>query len=999
MSKRRRLPMYWQSLEALRGDAATRERAGREFAEELPVGEARRGLERRDFFKIMGLSAAALASACSRAPVKKVVPHLEAPEEVTPGAALWYASTCGACAAHCGVLLKTRDGRPIKVEGNDAHPVSEGGVCAVGQASLLGLYDAARARGPLMKGKPAAWSAVDERARAGLAAAASGQKGIRLVLPPEIGPTAEETVRRFLSAFPGARVVRHDPAGDRAAIAEAHGIAFGARAVPSYRVDRARLVVSVSADFLGAWISPVALTRQRTRARDLTAAPRAMARHVQLEPIMTLTGSNADRRIAIAPGDELPVLAALVRLVAPRSAHPAAAEIASAFARVPAPAEGGDALAEIAGEIAGARGAALVLCGAAETAAQLAAAALNELAGAYGATIELGAPSPLEPDTIEMSALLDELRAGSVGALILAGANPVYDHPRGAEIAGLLAKVGLVISLADRLDETARAAEILAPDHHAFESWGDAAPRPGVLGLRQPGVSPLFDTRAAFESLLRWAGVPQSYHDFLRERWTRAVFPLLEDPSLSADEHWDRSLHDGFALVPAHAPAAAAFKAAGLSAALADAAPRPGPQDLAVVLYEKVGLRDGALANNAWLQELPDPISKATWTNYACLAPSLAASLGVRTGDLVRVTVSDRTIELPAIEQPGTHPRAVAIALGYGRAAAGAVGDGVGANAYPLARAARGRIERTAPGARVAKLGPSVELALAQTHASLEGRPHVHEASFAEYLANPRAGNEEGGHHQLSMWSGHHYDGHRWAMSIDLTACTGCSACVVACQAENNIPAVGVEEMRRGREMSWMRLDRYYSGDPASPAVVHQPMMCQHCENAPCETVCPVLATMHSTEGLNQQVYNRCVGTRYCANNCPPKVRRFNWFDYYGHGPAVKFDDPLGRMVLNPDVVVRSRGVMEKCSMCVQRIQEGKAAAKAEGRPLVDGEIKTACQQSCPAQAISFGDLNDPASRVAKLAHDPRSYRVLADINVEPAVRYMTKVKNQGSET
>jgi molybdopterin-containing oxidoreductase family iron-sulfur binding subunit len=368
----------------------------------------------------------------------------------------------------------------------------------------------------------------------------------------------------------------------------------------------------------------------------------------------------------------------------------------------------------------------------------------------------------------------------------------------------------------------------------------------------------------------------------------------------------------------------------------------------------------------------------------------------------VAITVDGGRIELPVIVQPGMHHAAIAVAVGYGRTAAGPLGDGVGVNAFPLAKAAGVRLDRVRSSASVEVKGTVIALALSQTQASLEGRPHVKETTLAEFLKDPAAGNEEEAEVNASMWKKHAYDGHRWVMSIDLTACTGCSACVISCQAENNVPIVGVDEVRRNREMSWMRIDRYYGGDAESPTVVHQPIMCQHCENAPCETVCPVLATVHSSEGLNQQVYNRCVGTRYCANNCPPKVRRFNWFDYHDTGdggPGIKLDDPVSRMVLNPDVVVRTRGVMEKCSMCVQRIQEGKGRARHEHRDVKDGDIETACQQSCPAKAIVFGDINDPKSQVAKLAHSERSYRVLAEIGIEPAVRYLTKVRNTGEET
>jgi molybdopterin-containing oxidoreductase family iron-sulfur binding subunit len=400
-------------------------------------------------------------------------------------------------------------------------------------------------------------------------------------------------------------------------------------------------------------------------------------------------------------------------------------------------------------------------------------------------------------------------------------------------------------------------------------------------------------------------------------------------------------------------------------------------------------MRDGRLANNGWLQELPDPISKATWGNYACISPARAARLGLRDGDVVEVGAGEKRIELPVLIQPGTHDDVVAVAVGYGRTRAGRIGNGVGVNAFPLAAEVDGRVILTGRTATLAPTGRREPLARSQIQHTQAGRPMVREARLEEYLRNPRAGNESHPPPRLSLWPEVEYRGHRWAMAIDLNRCTGCAACVVACQAENNIAIVGKEEVRRRREMHWLRIDRYYRGSPENPAVVHQPLPCLHCENAPCETVCPVLATVHSTEGLNQQVYARCVGTRYCANNCPPKVRRFNWFDY-------DRSDPLANMVLNPDVTVRVRGVMEKCTMCVQRIQEGKAAAKAQGRPVRDGEIRMACEQTCPAGAIVFGDLNDPQSRISQLVKSPRSYGILEELNLKPRVTFLTRIRNPG---
>lgn len=984
-------PKYWQSLAERDGDPAVLEQAQREFREELPVGAAAStGETRRDFFKVMGLSAAAAMVACQRAPVEKVIPYVSKPDEVTPGVALWYASTCGACSARCGVLLKTRDGRPIKVEGNDEHPVSRGGVCATGQASVLSLYDANRARFASTGGKRLAWAELDRAVVEGLKQAAEQGRAIRVVLPPVLGPSAEAAVKRFLAAYPTARTVRYEPLGELSAIADAHLVTHGARVVPDYRFDKAKVIASFGADFLGTWVSPVAFTRQYVEGRD-AAGKREMSRHFQVEPLLSLTGASADRRFPVAPSDLTPALGGLVKRLATK-----AGRTVPGLAGLPAPALAAEALDELAEALWAQRGHSLVVSGGEDVAAQVLANVANALLDNEGTTVSVADGVALDAEALSFDALLGELKAGGVGALLFLGVNPVYSDPRGEALAKLLAGVPLTVSTSDRLDETAWLTRFHAPESTPLETWGDAEPRRGVLSLRQPAVSTIHDTRDAVESLLAWAGAPQSHYDFLRARWEAEVYPLAASAPAGFQAFWDDSVRRGVVTLAPRAPdAAPVFREDGLEEALAGVSTSDGGFELA--LYPKVTVRDGALANNGWLQETPDPITKATWGNYVCINPKRAAQLGIEDGTVVEVSVGGRSLALPALLQAGTHPRALGIAVGYGRTRAGRVADGVGGNGYALASVVDGRVRRVVEGVTLKATPAKKPLALTQTYHRLEGRPHVKEAELAEFLVNPRAGNEaHGGHggggHSPSMWSGHQYTGHRWAMAVDLSACTGCNACVVSCNAENNIPVVGEDEVLRGREMHWMRIDRYYSGDEDNPRVVHQPMMCQHCENAPCETVCPVLATVHSSEGLNQQVYNRCVGTRYCANNCPTKVRRFNWFDY-------KHDEPLERMVLNPDVVVRSRGVMEKCSMCVQRLQEGKMAAKREGREPRDGEIQTACQQSCPARAIHFGDLNDPNSDIARLRQDGRAYRLLEELNIGPSITYLTKIRNTGSRS
>ncbi|MCM2305596.1 MAG: 4Fe-4S dicluster domain-containing protein, partial [Elusimicrobia bacterium] len=644
------------------------------------------------------------------------------------------------------------------------------------------------------------------------------------------------------------------------------------------------------------------------------------------------------------------------------------------------------------------RGRAVVLCGAADVASQIAANWINQMLGAYDQIADLGRPSHIaEGAAGAFDALLGEMSRGEVAVLIVRGCNPAQDHPRAAEFRKAAAKVGLFVSLAGRPDETAKLAKVVLPEHHALESWADHDVHGSTISLSQPSVSPLRNTRGALETLARWDGRKSSDHEIIREHFRSAVFPRQKKIS-SFESFWENAVKVGAVVLDSNA-GKAAFNPGALSGLKAPKAPGEGFE---LVAYQSVALGDGRQANNPWLQELPDPVAKTTWGNFAAFSPADAKALGLVEGRVVKLSAGDVSLELPAQIQPGQAPGTVAAALGYGRAGIGVMAGNFptekmlpidfepasGADVLPLSSATAVQVEVLRRMERLAKT---------QTYDHLvdplmgERRDHVRETVLADYLLNPRAGNpeEEKG---KSLWKEHEYAGPKWGMAIDLNSCTGCSACVLSCGLENNVPVVGKAEVAKSRDMHWLRLDRYYSGPPdavdGSPDVSFQPMLCQHCGNAPCETVCPVLATVHSTEGLNMQVYNRCVGTRYCANNCPFKTRRFNWFDY-------AHEDLNANLALNPDVTVRSRGVMEKCSFCVQRIYTAKADAKAEGRVVRDGEIKPACAQSCPAEAIVFGDLNDPKSKAAKLAKSERSYRVLAELGVQPSVHYLTKVRNK----
>ncbi len=1003
---------YWTSLDER--DRAFDGTPAPEFFEVPSAVDLR--TNRRGFLVAAGFGlAGATISSCSRAPVDQAIPLLVAPEALTPGRASFYSSTCAGCSAGCGLIVKSRDGRPIKLEGNPDHPVSRGGVCALGQASILGLYDSQRLVAPTHEGRPIAWDEADRAIVQALDQVRQQGGAVRVLTGTMTSPTTRAWIGSFLGTFADARHVSYD-ALSASAVLDAHEQTHGVRRLPRYHFDRAEVIVGIDADFLGTWISPVEYTAGYRRGRVLDGGTGHLSYHVQFESRMSLTGAKADHRLPVAPADAGLVL----KHLADRVARLAGTVSASAVDLPGPPPVAPAFLDEVAGRLWTARTRSLVVCGIEDIGLQVVCNTINHTLGAYGPTIDLDRPSLQRVGSDrDLEALLGEIAQGAVAALVVAGVNPVFELPGGGELADQLKKLPLVISLADHVDETSSAARYVCPDRHFLESWGDAEPVAGLVSVTQPLVEAIGGSRPFVESLAAWSGTPGTAYELLRASWRQSIHPRrLND--VPFDEFWDRAMHDGFVEVQ---PAATATRAFAMVAPTAAPAVPPLPEGaLALVLYPKVAMLDGRGAHNPWLHELPDPISKVTWDNYACLSPATAARLGVAEGDVVRVeTGADggqaTAIELSVCLQPGQHDAVVAVALGYGRMgterfatvgpqwfeARTTVGDDgrVGRNAAPFGRLSGGVLRYSGAPVRVIPTGRQRPLALTQSHHSIDvpanlapagarRRPIVQETTLAAYQKDPASGAHE--HHlpKTDLWpADHQYTGHRWKMVVDLTACTGCSACVIACQAENNVPVVGRDEVLRHREMHWMRIDRYYA-DRADGGVdvIQQPMLCQHCENASCETVCPVLATVHSEEGLNQQVYNRCVGTRYCANNCAYKVRRFNWFDY----PR---EDRLQNLALNPDVVVRSRGVMEKCSFCVQRIQNSKLEAKRLGESLAADAVQTACQQSCPAQAIVFGDANNPDSRVAQLMKDPRHYRVLEELNVGPSVGYLTLVRNR----
>lgn len=993
---------YWRSLEQWGKDPEFQKLAEQEFMSS-PLQEEDRedGWARREFLKLMGASLALGSAGCLRRPVQKIVPYAKQPEEVTLGQALNYSSTWFDGSESFGLLVKTREGRPIKFEGNPHHPVNRGALSARGQAYLLSCYDPDRLQGPKQnlqrKDRTNAetigiqWSALDEKVKAAVA------KGGVYVLTGHLG---SPTLRQMIKDFQGSTQAQHvvwEPTTPEA-IAKGQEASYGTAVVPSYRFDRAKVIVSIDADFLGTWLTPVAFNKQFADGRRDVVG---MNELISFDSNYSLTGANADKRFKIKPSQQLIVVMGLLyEVVIKKGISGLAAtsdfkEVLSTYANASEllGLKDSQALAKVAESLIKAKGESLVVAGGTATQTeeavllQVAVNTLNSVLGNDGNTILADQPQvALAGSNEAMLALLESMSAGKVKTLIIHGVNPVYYL--GEKFSQAMAKVETVVYSGLYMDETAFKADFVAIDHHAVEAWGDSETISGIYAIQQPTIRPMYDTRSILLGFARWSSSTTSLtkaetdYDAVQTFWKDKVMAEVGARS-SFEDFWYEVLQKGS--VGSLKDTRGVSRTPRIDRLLAVKPVSKSGYEL--VLYPTVQLGQGELANIGWLQELPDPVTKIVWDNYASISIAVAEKFGVSEGDKLELDLGGTKLVLPAHIQPGLHDEVIAVALGYGRSRAGKVGDGIGVNAYPLVTMKNGTLVYSGAMVNVKPTGEKYTLANVQGHHTMEGRAIVVEATLKEYLENKSAGLHK--HKIFSIWPYHRYDGHKWAMSLDLNVCTGCSACVVACQSENNVPVVGKKYVLQGREMHWIRIDRYYTGEPADAEAVFQPVMCQHCDNAPCETVCPVLATVHSDEGLNEMVYNRCVGTRYCVNNCPYKVRRFNWFNYRKEMRTPE------NMAFNPEVTVRVRGVMEKCTFCVQRIKSVKDTVKKEGRELKDGEIKTACQQTCPTGAIVFGDVNDPQSQVAKVfKEDPRSYSLLEEFHAAPAVRYRTKIRN-----
>lgn len=1004
---------YWETLDQLNNDPEFAKKAQTEFlSSPLREGDGEDGFARREFLKLMGASLAMATAGCIRRPVQKIVPYNKMPEEVTLGTPNYYTSAYFDGSDALAVLVKTREGRPIKIEANPGHPFSVSGLNIRSQASLLNMYDPERAQTPkrnLFNEKKSnsqlvdvKWEELDKKVVEQLA------KGDVVILSGAISsPATRAVVSDFAQGFKAKHVIWDALSNDD--VREGQKASYGEEVVPAYRFDKAKMIVSVDADFLGTWISPTAFTNQFVQGRkDI----KNMNRMVSFDSNYSLTGANADIRVKIKPSQQLDVVMGLLHEIIVKkgaSSYAGNANVKAALAPFADVAKKlniePELFAKVAADLWSNKGTSLVVAGGLATLTekskelQVAVNMLNSVLENDGKTIDSkGGNSALKSSYEDMAQLIADMNAGKVKTLIIHRVNPGYVLPVEMGFADAAKKVKMVLYTGDRIDETGVHADYLIPDNHFLESWSDMEMANGVYTICQPAIRPMYDTRSFQLSLMNWAFMakagPQrlrdyeSFYDYLRVFWKTDIHPKM-GKGQAFEDFWQETLQKGYVGDISKGSSARSFKVDAFSAIK----PAKSSEGFELVLYSTSQMGDGSLSNVPWLHELPDPVTKVVWDNYVSISLATAEKLHLKQGSVVELKVGDKKMELPVYIQPGLHDEVLAVAVGYGRTKAGKVGNGIGQNAFALMSVSKdGKVVASGATATITKLSKSHPLATTSGHFSMEGRQIVAEASLKDYNKKPSAGIKQ--HETWSIWSGHQYSGHKWGMAVDLHSCTGCSSCVVACQSENNTPVVGKKYVLEGRIMHWMRIDRYYTGDAADAQAVFQPVMCQHCDNAPCETVCPVLATVHSDEGLNDMVYNRCVGTRYCANNCPYKVRRFNWFNY-----AKLIEKPM-HMALNPSVGVRVRGVMEKCTFCVHKIQDAKNLARNEKRQMKDGDVKTACQTACPAGGIVFGDLNDPNSEVAKIfKKEERGYALLEEWHAKPSVRYLSKIRNNDKET
>ncbi|MFG4001325.1 TAT-variant-translocated molybdopterin oxidoreductase [Flavobacterium aquidurense] len=1014
---------YWKSVEELENSSIVEALRNNEFVEEIPTEEflgnadalASSGTSRRDFLKYVGFSTAAVTLAACEGPVHKSIPYVLQPEQIIPGVADYYATTVFDGFDFANLLVKTREGRPIKIDNNTISGAKFSANARI-HASILSLYDSMRLKEPKLDGKDSSWSAVDLKIKSSLADAKAKGGQVVLLTNTLASPSTEKLIGEFIAKNPNAKHVVYDAVSSSDAL-DAFETVYGERALVDYDFSKASLIVSVGADFLGDWQGggyDAGYAQGRIPAGP--TGSKKMSRHFQFESNMTLSGAAADKRIPMGVADQRQALVQIYNIITGSSV---AVSLDANF-------KGEVEKAAQQLKLAGAKG--VLVSGLEDKNAQLLVLAINQVLASEAFTT-VGTRQIRKGSNAVVSQLLKDMNAGSVHTLIMSGINPVYTLADSASFVAGLKKVQTSVAFSLKEDETASITTIAAPVPHYLEAWGDVVVTKGTYSLTQPTIRPIFNTKQFQDVLLSLNGTPGNFYDYIK----------ANSASLVVGSSWNKVLHDGVLVIGSSALSAGSVDYASAASAVAKS---KSAGDFELVLYTKTGLGDGQQANNPWLQEFPDPITRVSWDNYVTVSNADAKKLGLTNeivangglnGSYATITTADglKLENVPVIVQPGQAVGTVGLALGYGRKAALKDEMQVGLNAYTLYKNFS-----SVQSVSIVKANGVHEFACVQGQKTLMGRGDIiKETSLKIFNSeDPEHWNEQPmvslDHEEVKattvdLWeSFDRSTGHHFNLSIDLNACTGCGACVIACHAENNVPVVGKAEVRRSRDMHWLRIDRYYSSESTfegdnkrkeeiaglssslstfnemekagdNPQVSFQPVMCQHCNHAPCETVCPVAATSHGREGQNHMAYNRCVGTRYCANNCPYKVRRFNWFLYNKNSEFdYHMNDDLGRMVLNPDVNVRSRGVMEKCSMCIQMTQATKLKAKNEGRPVADGEFQTACSNACSSGAMIFGDVNDTESKVAKLAADDRSYHLLEHVGTKPNVVYHVKVRN-----
>jgi len=977
-------PEYWRSLEELAGSEEFQQALHREFPK--GASEWLDTVSRRGFLKVMGaslgLAGLTATTGCVRLPLEPIVPYVRQPEGVIPGRPMYYAtaSTLGGYASP--LLVESHLGRPTKVEGNDQHPASLGGTDIFAQASILGLYDPDRSQTVMSMGDVRSWQAFLGAIRGPLSAQKALQgAGIRILTPTISSPTLADQLRNFLKIYPQAKWHVYEPV-NRDNVLEGAKLAFGQPVETRYDLSKADVIVSLDADFLYAGY-PGNTKYIRDFAKRRNPDSGNMNRLYVIESTPTSTGAKADHRIGAKAGD--------IRILAGQMAfYPSMREM---FPIESVGVDYGRVLSAAAMDLQSHQSASVVIAGDHQPPAVHALAhAINHQLGNIGTTVFYTDPVDANPinQTDSIKDLVADMRAGKVDLLVILGGNPAYDAPADLNFADALTSSKIPVRVHHGLyqNETAELCQWHVSAAHELEAWGDARAYDGTVSIIQPLIAPLYNSKSALELVALLSGQADATgYDLVRAYWQK------QHTGADFEQFWRKSLHDGWIAGTAFGPKDLRF--ASITPKLGEM-PKSDPSAIELNLRRDPTIHDGQFSNNGWLQELPKPMTKLTWDNAILIGPKMAERLGIKTEDVVELELNGKKVTGPVWIQAGHPDNSVTITLGYGRKRAGRVGTAQGFNAYELRTSSAPWI---ATGVTIRKTGDTYKLASTQGYQSMDTpdgahRPLVRETTLEEYRREPNFAQEEEVPKDLTLYTPYPYDkeDYAWGMTIDLNSCVGCNNCMIACQSENNIAVVGKEQVVIGRHMHWIRVDAYYQGDRDNPKAFFQPVPCMQCENAPCEVVCPVGATNHTTEGLNDMVYNRCVGTRYCSNNCPYKVRRFNFLLFQD------WDTPQYKMMRNPDVSVRSRGVMEKCTYCVQRINERRIDAEKEDRKINDAELVTACQQSCPAGAIVFGNINDPNSKVSKLKAQSRNYSLLGELNTRPRTTYLAEVRNPNPE-